>query len=359
MYISLNTLKELYTATRFTGRDWLKMSTLGYVVMSTIALFAPLLTNLIFKDASIFTQTGTWVVSILGGTCLAREYFLVSCNIDGEEKRKTIRITLAMLNHMYEWQGKCRITMFIACKSHGKKLQLVPYERTGGGAPPGVAGSTITFNKNEGVPGKAWGLAWNGNNVNQMTDCFVFGDVPSDLLGDREQLREYYKKEFDLDSATFDKLSDEKLQIASYMSIGILNHDMSLAAVLVIDSDEPNKFYDFKRMENVSKPFMLDKSNISLSITQINTNGNNPEHPELTMPLEIPLEGFFKEILNPASKDALKLPQGKSDQLPSQIKKINRLRAVHQTSELSPANIQSALLPLEWTLKTLREMKVS
>ena len=261
-----------------------------------------------------------------------------------------------MLNHIYRWQGKCRITLFVAKRCQNNHLELVPYERIGGGLPPGVDGCKTSFTKGEGVPGQAWASAWNGSDVNQLVDSFVFGDVQQSVLQDKGKLKDHFSNIFKISEKTFNSLSDEKYKIASYLGVAILNLDMSLAAALVIDSDDPDKFVDFKLAAKATRPAFINHSGMSISMNRFEHDGENLGISEGTpqMPIEVGLDKALNEMVEEFLKNSKK---DKMD-LPEKIKKINQFRAVHQTAEMGPANIQSALLPLEWTLKCLREMKV-
>lgn len=350
-------IKEVFTGRRYSGREWLRISTIIYVWASLVGLFAPLLSAL-FSESPFFAKSGSWIITVLSASALLREFFLVHSKIDQDEKRRAIRTTLAMLNHIYQWKGNCRITLFVAKKCKNNHFELVPYERIVGGSPPGIDGCKISFSRGEGVPGQAWASAWNGSDVNQLADSFIFGDVPKDMLQDRIRLRDYFCQKFKVTEKTFDCLSDEKYTIASYLGIAILNLDMSLAAALVIDSDDPDKFVDFKLAAKATNPAFLNHSGMSICMGRFEHDGESLGVSDGT--LQMPIEVGWDDVIHRINSEFQRKISKKNDaDLPDKIKEINQLRAVQQTVEMSPANIQAALLPLEWTLKCLREMKVS
>ena len=178
------------------------------------------------------------------------------------------------------------------------------------------------------------------------------------MLQDREKLKDYFCEQFKITEKTFDCLSDEKYTIASYLGIAILNLDMSLAAALVIDSDDPDKFVDFKLAAKATSPAFLNHSGMSICMGRFEHGGESlgVSDGASQMPIEVGLDSIIDKINKEFQK---KFAKKTDEDLPDKIKEINQFRAVHQTAEMSPANIQAALLPLEWTLKCLREMKVS
>ena len=133
---------------------------------------------------------------------------------------------------------------------------------------------------------------------------------------------------------------------------------MSLAAALVIDSDDPDKFVDFKLAAKATSPAFLNHSGMSICMGRFEHGGESlgVSDGASQMPIEVGLDSIIDKINKEFQK---KFAKKTDEDLPDKIKEINQFRAVHQTAEMSPANIQAALLPLEWTLKCLREMKVS
>ena len=148
----------------------------------------------------------------------------------------------------------------------------------------------------------------------------------------------------------FQALGDEKYDIASYMAVGIQNHqDMSLAGILVIDSTEHDYFIDFKKMRDVIEPTLIERSGLRLSMQQVEGPGDILTKPSLGG--ENPLEELAQKVL--------RIPSGSSDQVVEEIQAINRqLSASHQILELAPLNISVALSPLEWALKSIRDMRI-
>ena len=341
---------ELFTASRFKESALLMLLTRIHVLISILLLTIPKLINYIPSDNVNFSKWGGWLFAILGCINLTREYFNVKNSTNSNDKRILIRNLLSQLNHHYCWQGKCRITLFSLIQTQKDKWAITPYERTSVNAPAGIEGEKVRFRINKGLPGKAWATAWNGNDINHLSKCLQFGDIPKGILGDKEKLEKYYIETFSMTKEEFQALGDEKYDIASYMAVGIQNHqDMSLAGILVIDSTEHDYFIDFKKMRDVIEPTLIERSGLRLSMQQVEGPGDILTKPSLGG--ENPLEELAQKVL--------RIPSGSSDQVVEEIQAINRqLSASHQILELAPLNISVALSPLEWALKSIRDMRI-
>lgn len=343
-------LRELFvTASRF-DNFFLKAISLIKLYFSVALIFLP------FLNSDLMPSWLRLMVAGLAATNLFLAYVDVNTKPNEQFKRNLIHNLLSSLNHMYRWQGQCRITLFTLKQVKNDRYEITPYERTSVAAPAGIKGAKVCFERGYGVPGKAWASAWNGGDVNQLAECLQFGDVPRTILHDDEQLREYYIEQFNMSDATYTKLGDEKFKIASYMAIGIQRSDMTLAGVLVLDSQVPDFFIDFKSLQCARMPTMIRKSGVMVSVTAVEKPLSDSSDSDAQVPKEV---SDIQKILDSITKSVVEGKDQNGLGLPDQMKKLNRMRAAQQDIECTPANVASVLSPLEWVLRSVRDMGIT
>ena len=185
----LMTTKEVFSASRYGGREFARFFTLAHLALSSLLLFAPLAPAKFIVTPSIWLWLFTCALSTLGTVNIFREYLHVHDYHSDVYRRKLIHNLLALLNRCYNWQGQCRITLFMPVLFKGK-WYITPYERAGAGAPPGLLGSKVYFSKDEGLPGKAWGKAWDGNDINKLPESIIIADIPDHVIGKIEETKQ-------------------------------------------------------------------------------------------------------------------------------------------------------------------------
>jgi len=335
------TLKNTFKAYRYKGREVPRLCAWFRLWLSIILLFAPLIPARIIDTPSKWVWFFSIALALSSFTNIIQEYYDTYNYISNSTEQKLIQNLLSLLNRCYNWQGQCRITLFVPECCDGKWF-ITPFDRTGGGTPPGFLGEKTRFNQTEGIPGKAWPIGWDGNDINKLSDSIIIANIPETLIGNNEEIKRYYISEFNLREETFNQLSDEKYKIRSYMAIGIFNNDMSLAALLVIDSKNANQFIDFDSIKRLKNTTLVEQKGVFISITE-----QQKTEQQKNMASQFNQKDFDQLAENIVKKE----------NIVNNIKQLNKLTALLQERhKVSPADLQAALLPLDWTLKCLRDI---
>lgn len=230
---------------------------------------------LLFSFILIFFTPGKWRIlfSLFTFFLLFKEYFqrlesdLKEERINELEKNKNEKIQysvnsfkeqilhslLEFLGKFFKWKGGSRFTIFTLAQVNGGKSIKCVY-RTSFGSPAGVpCGHKAYFSKGKGLPGIAWGDAWDKENLEDLIDRIKLGKVPEKILSANTGLKEYYKNNFNIDDEIFDSLGDDKNQIKSYLSVGVVGQRNELSYVLSIDSTEADAFDDFQTLKDIKQ----------------------------------------------------------------------------------------------------------
>jgi hypothetical protein len=103
----------------------------------------------------------SWPIAILSAINVCREYLLSNAEIvTVNYKKDIIRNLILLVMDTYEWSGCCRATLFT---SENDKTKIGIYDRISSGHSPGEYDRECFFRMGQGIPGKAWKHAWNGN----------------------------------------------------------------------------------------------------------------------------------------------------------------------------------------------------
>ncbi|MCP4130069.1 MAG: hypothetical protein GY754_03530 [bacterium] len=163
---------------------------------------------------------------------------------------KILRNNLELLSNYYSWQSGYRITLFIPKKINDSEL-IMAIDRISYGNRPGM-NKKLYFKKGQGMPGKAWDTAWDGENYNGFIDAVQISHIPKNSLK-KGKLEQYFDKNFNIDGILFGNMSEQKFEIHSYLSVGIIGKYNQLAALLVVDSCDEESFTDFEILKHLNR----------------------------------------------------------------------------------------------------------
>lgn len=350
-------LKRVLTAERFSDFPKAKYLTISHVVINiALAILSIIFSIILFLNSSpLWALVRVFLILIAANVsiCLYKEYYLAKNKIrEFTIKREFIRKILTLLIRAYDWKAICRVTLFVPRgyenKSGATEHRIVAFERISGGRPSGFdRESPCFFRRSQGIPGKAWGKSWDGNNPDQLIRCFAFGTVPSDVINQRrDKVKDFFRTKFDVsDDDIFDSLSDDKYKIRSYMAVGILNEDQSLAAIIGIDSENENQFAEFEQLQHLAdKPMQEVSRKLSLMFT---SDGETPKF--LRVLSEI------ADLSKEAKELGREFEKGDYDKAQQFIKTAGIQVMASEIARNVRPNISSALIPFDWALKTIKE----
>lgn len=262
----------------------------------------------------------------------------------GNALRKNIlHSLLEFLGKFFDWKGGFRFTIFTLSQENGVECIKSVY-RTSFGSPPGISTDhKAYFTKGRGLPGKAWGDAWDKENLEDLIDRIKLGNVPGNILADNSELKEYYKKTFCTTEEIFNSLEEDKNQIRSYLSIGIVGHRNELSYVLSIDSTEEGAFDDFQTTKYIKEGKFAEVTTVqgAIETTEETEETDHKEPGTLTTEseqeigdvfpkVEIPKE-FLEIIPQEGQKLFKELEKGKSAQISGMF-----FAALKQTGIIKP-----------------------
>lgn len=266
-----------------------------------------------------------------------------------KEKLEQVQLLLVLLNEVFEWSAKCRVTVFGPTKNSDNEHCITPIERIGAGVTPGIDNERVFFRIGEGIPGKAWKDTWSGNDPNDILRAFYFGRVPKELLNKEKEdvLRGFYKEKFNVSGEQFEVLSSEKYQITSYMAVGILNQNKSLSVVLVFDTDDETLFHDYKELSGISKKDTIKQTSLMVRTE----NGGAPK--DVVNMADSVLDQIPPEIKEMFTS-FLKKPREKGHELLKEANSAMAILSSVRKMSIPTPDLKSALLPFTWVLRTIR-----
>jgi hypothetical protein len=341
---------------------WLKITSAFQLILTIALIVLPFyVDNLLriiasFKNFSILdypeelsetsyltTAFFSWIIAVLSGINLIKEYLLSRTQIVGlDYKREIIKQLLTLLMDNYGWKGSCRATLFVPNPNSEK---IIIYERISAGIGPGGFTDKCFFRMNQGIPGKAWANSWAGDDGNEysgLIKSIEIGIVPKRILSGKEKdIRSFFREKFGIiDDDIYSSLGEKKRKIASYMAVGILGRYNSLVGVLTIDSEDPEVFTDFEQLKNNGTGTFKQESNLRIE--------GNGEDDWCSLP------ALSRQILDLDIRKPVPVTQDWED-TKGKFKKFKVLLHASQAEEIS-IQAPGFLFPLGWVLKQTRDI---
>lgn len=200
-------------------------------------------------DGGVYLKFSLALTMVLNIYLLFQNYLLQNDKSKDNAIIKQIKMYLELLCKFYGWKSGYRVTLFLPTKTKAGQQCLKAIDRIAYGHDPGLDNSDrLIFGRNQGMPGLAWENAWDGEHYKDLIDVIQVKHLDDKLLNYND-LEVYFKREFNIDESLFNQLSEEKLKIRSYLSIGIIGMHSKIAAVIVVDSTSPDAFRDFEMMK--------------------------------------------------------------------------------------------------------------
>ena len=319
------------------------------LVLTFLPLFFGYIVDIISSTFSITLHPHTiyslyilsWTIAILSAINIIREYLLSNAEIvTVDYKRSIIRRLILLVMDTYGWSGSCRATLFVP---RGDKIVI--YDRISSGHGPGEYDEgKCFFRMGQGIPGKAWKYAWNGNGFLSLLESMQFGNVPDQTLNNRESLRKFFKDQFSIaDNDIYESLGKQKFKIRSYMAVGILGQFRDLSCILVIDSEDEGTFADLEQIQMKRAGRMTHETGVFMA-----GEGDGP----ISDDFSLPLPEDVKKALRPKVK---RLDSGDWKDTKETVKEWALVaRMISSTEPNIP--IRQFLFSLHWMLKQVREI---
>ena len=290
-----------------------------------------------------------WIIAVMSGLNIIREYFLSRSQIvELGYKREMVAQLLNFLIDIYGWKGTCRATLFVP---NEKLTEIRPFGRITGGVGAGKEGKAF-FKIGQGLPGKAWESAWAGEELESLADAVEVGNVPPVVLANPDQLRSFFKETFCVkDHKIYESLGEKKFRIQSYMAVGILGRFKKLECVLVIDSEQPDKFADFEQLRLAKRGRMMtEEKGMAIFSHEHNAKegtGQSAPIPPMPMPMDF-LENLPEELRK--TLDEKEWPEAQ--------RRLKSMRVAWHMACAGDARIdtQSFHFPLAWALRQAKEI---
>ena len=293
-------------------------------------------------------------IAILSVIHLIREFLLSKTQIVSFDiKRSQIIQLLNFLMDNYEWKGTCRATLFLPSE---KKDKIEIYDRISAGKGIGHFEGKCYFTMGQGVPGRAWENAWSGEDDRSLIKSLQFANVPDAILKNKGELRNFFKEKCGItDYEIYNCMGPKKSSIRSYMGIGILGRYQELICVLVIDSEEPDKFTDFEQLRNVQKGKLIRETGSLEIIGDGDTlPGDFADKLPDFLPAQIPAK--IKDFIAKATKELKETePEGTKEAVRNVALFAQMARSTIDPGLQAPA----WLFPLKWVLKQVKEIFIT
>jgi len=295
------------------------------------------------SDQAIFwLRTITWLLAVLSAANVAREYFLSRAEFVGiDYKREIIRNLLLMVMDTYKWSGTCRATILIP---QGDKI--VYYDRISSGEGPSDHDRKCFFRMGQGIPGKAWKHAWNGDGFRSLLESIQIGNVPSQVIHNKNSLRKFFREQFDIsDDDIYEALGDKKFKIRSYMAVGIFGRFRRLAFVLVIDSEDEDVFADIEVLQRKQEGKMTYETGVFMT-----GKGDSPLG-------EIGPTPILRDVTKDLIPEFKNLKSGEWNDTKKFAMKWALVASMIRSSEPN-IPLRQFLFPLHWMLKQVRDILI-
>lgn len=289
-------------------------------------------------------------IAILSGLNLLREFMLSRTQvISFDIKRAQIRQLVNYLMDNYEWKGTCRTTIFMPSV---KKDKIIIYDRISAGKGIGhFDEGKCYFTMGQGVPGRAWENAWSGEDDRSLINSFQFANVPELLLKDKTELRNFFKEKCGItDDKIYDSMGSKKQSIKSYIGIGILGRYQDLICVIVIDSEESNKFTDFEQLQKVQSGRLTRETGLAIISNGESLDDNFP----IPLPTQLP-----PEIMDLLSQSIKKLKDAEPEETKDVVRSVGFFAHMARSTINPGIQAPAFLYPLKWVLKQIKEIIIS
>lgn len=278
---------------------------------------------------------------------IVREYFLSRAQIvDLGYKREMIAQLLNFLIDIYGWKGTCRATLFVP---DDNLTEMRPFGRITGGVGIGREGKAF-FKLGQGLPGRAWQNAWAGEELESLADAIEVGNVPPVVLADPSQLRLFFRETFGVrESKIYESLGEKKFRIQSYMAAGILGRYKKLECVLVIDSEQPDKFADFEQLKLLKRARMMtEEKGMAIFSHQEHAGKEETGQPYAPPPAVM---DFLEDLPNELAKSL-------GEEWSEAKRRLKSMGVAWQVACAGDAKIatQSFSFPLAWALRQTKEI---
>jgi hypothetical protein len=179
-----------------------------------------------------------------------------------------------------------------------------------------------------------------------LLQSLQIGNVPDNILKDKKALREFFIKEFGInDDTVYESLGPKKMEIRSYMAIGILGRFQRLACVVCIDSEQSNQFVDFERLRTIPQVRLTSERGVAIIGKE---DGELPEIGDLP--------GIPKELSSALTtiRKGIKDQEGWNEKKDF-TKRAGLIISVAQSSQEIKIHAPAFLVILSWVLKQLRD----
>lgn len=229
--------------------------TIFILISPIIEKFIPVRYNIYFNQ--IYSKYCIFALSILiiinnMVTFITEKTYLIKDELfKSKYSVKMIRTLFDLLSKYFKWEVGYRITLFIPKIIKNEEV-LIPLDRYRYSCSPGIKKDRFSFAKNIGMPGFAWEKAWNGENYSGFLESLQISNVPEFILKNEKKLKKFFKDKYNIDDKLFNKLSNMKNKIKSYLSIGIVGEFSKLVAVIVVDSIY-DSFADYEKLKQLDK----------------------------------------------------------------------------------------------------------
>jgi hypothetical protein len=289
-------------------------------------------------------------IAILSALNLLREFMLSRTQIiNFDIKRAQIRQLVNYLMDNYEWKGTCRTTLFMPSV---KKEKIIIYDRISAGKGIGHFDEGVCyFTMGQGVPGRAWENAWSGEDDRSLINSLQFANVPDLILKDKTELRNFFKEKCGItDDEIYASMGPKKQSIKSYMGMAVLGRYQDLICVLVIDSEEANKFTDFEQLQKVQSGKLTRETGLAII--------SNGEALDDNLPIPLPSQ-LPPEISDLLSRSFKKLKETEPEETKDVAKSVAFFSHMARSTIDPGIQAPAFIYPLKWVLKQIREIIIS
>lgn len=309
---------------------------------SLLFIFLPFAVSLLtieHQTTKYFIYGTTIIIAIFSLLNIAQEFLIAQSGaVTTDHVKYIVRLILKVVLDGYDFSNDCRASLLVLSPTDPQKL--VVYDRL----PVGYLNRRKSyFLKGQGVPGKAWAHAWRGAETVDLVHCIQFGNVPGNKLGNKNYLREHFREAFNIESdGIYDSLGEQKHQIKSYMSVGILDDERNLVAVLALDSVEENYFTEFETLKKAKEdPTIIEQKHGVLMVGNGNDNLPKPIH----------------DIMQSVQNSIRKLSDSPPDEVINSTKETNfMVQALTSRQEIATFGVGGYIFPLSWALLRVKEI---
>jgi hypothetical protein len=209
-------------------------------------------TNFYMKVYKAFSLATNFLYVLAGFLVIIKGIFMVRAYKKkvASEKIRNLDNLITILLRIFDIDSECRVTLFIKDKEDENKIKIFHRRYIQRENP--IINYKLRFSDNEGLPGKAKVhpfIVGKEPKTEEYAEKIFINNIPDFLFKEenfKEQVKEYYRDNFNISESKFSDLSDLKYEIKSYFSVGIMCEDLKNVLVLSFDSMKENAFYDFE-----------------------------------------------------------------------------------------------------------------